>query len=84
MAEDPEDPEVPEEEEEFGPAAPPLILGAGDVAIPDTDWLDRDSGVTGPIAIRVTESLDVEYLDGETRVWLAASVPPGPRRAKTN
>lgn len=81
-----DEPEIPEDDEgeEYGPAGPPVILAAGDVAIPDADWLARDSGVTGPIAVRVTDKLDVEYLDGESRVWLSASVPPGPRRGKPN
>lgn len=76
---DPE--EIEEEEEEYLPATP-VILGAEDVAIPDPDMLCRDSGATGPIAVRVTADLDVEYLDGETRVWLSASVPAGPQRRR--
>ena len=74
------DEEIEEEVEfDYGQAVP-IILDAEQVAIPDTDLLDRKSGAEGVLAIRVTADLDVEYLDGETRVWLSASVPPGPRR----
>lgn len=66
---------------EFYAEAVPVSLCAGDVHIPDTDLLARDSGAEGPIAFRVTEDLELEYLDGETRVWLNAAVPPGPRRS---
>ena len=76
---DPEE-EIEEEAEfDYGPTAP-VILAPEDVAIPDPDLLCRDSGATGVLAFRVTADLDVEYLDGETRVWLSASVPAGPRR----
>lgn len=78
---DPEE-EIEEEEEaefDYGPTVP-VILAPEDVAIPDPDMLCRDSGATGVLAFRVTADLDVEYLDGETRVWLSASVPAGPRR----
>lgn len=78
---DPEESEEVEAEPEidYGPTVP-VILGAEDVAIPDPDLLCRDSGAEGVLAIRVTADLDVEYLDGATRVWLGASVPAGPRR----
>ena len=65
---------------EFYAEAIPVSLCAGDVHIPDTDLLARDSGAEGVLAVRVTESLDVEYLDGATRVWLNVAVPPGPQR----
>ena len=76
---DPDDIEDEGAEFDYEPAIP-MILSAENVAIPDADLLCRDSGASGAIAIRVTADLDVEYLDGETRVWLSASVPPGPRR----
>jgi|GEM_PF-2102129 len=76
---EPEDIEDEEAEFDYSPATP-VLLGAGDVAIPDPDLLCRDSGAEGVLAMRVTEDLDVEYLDGATRVWLSASVPSGPRR----
>lgn len=73
--------ETGEEDVEFDyGSSVPVILGAEQVAIPDTDLLARDSGAAGVLAVRVTADLDVEYLDGETRVWLSASVPAGPRR----
>ena len=77
---DPEDIED-EDEAEYDYGTPvPVILDAGQVAIPDAELLCRNSGVTGVLAMRVTSDQDIEYLDGETRVWLSASVPPGPRR----
>jgi len=70
-----------EQEDEGGwVEAIPVSLTAGEVHIPDAELLARDSAAEGVLAIRVTEDLEVEYLDGETRVWLSASVPPGPRR----
>ena len=76
---DPEE-EIEEEAEFDYGLAVPVILSPEDVAIPDPDLLCRDSGATGVLAFRVTADLDIEYLDGETRVWLSASVPAGPRR----
>ncbi|WP_202844770.1 hypothetical protein [Luteimonas saliphila] len=75
------EPEEIEDDAEFdyGPTVP-VILGAEDVAIPDPDLLCRESGAEGVLAIRITHDLDVEYLDGASRVWLSASVPAGPRR----
>lgn len=72
--------EVDDDEEAV--QAQPLILCAGDVAILDPDYLARDSGVQGVIAVRVIDGDDIEYLDGETRMWMSASVPPGPKRGK--
>lgn len=69
-----------EDDGEFYAEAVPVSLCAGDVHIPDTDLLARDSGAEGVLAVRVTESLEVEYLDGETRVWMNVAVPPGPQR----
>lgn len=74
--------EVEEEEVEEVAQSQPMILCAGDVAILDPDYLARDSGVQGVIAVRVTERDDVEYLDGQSRLWVSASVPPGPTRGK--
>lgn len=76
---DPTDEDEDEAEFDYGPTVP-VILSPEDVAIPDPDMLARDSGAEGVLAFRVTADLDVEYLDGETRVWLSASVPAGPRR----
>jgi hypothetical protein len=70
------------EEDEAAEQVQPVILTAGDVVILDPDYLARDSGVQGVIAVRVTDHYDVEYLDGESRIWLSASVPPGPKRGK--
>lgn len=67
---------------EFYAEAIPVSLSAGDVHIPDTDLLARDSAAEGVLAVRVTEDLDLECLDGESRVWLSASVPAGPQRRK--
>lgn len=75
MTTDPED-----DGGEFYAEAIPVSLGAGDVHIPDTDLLARDSGAEGVLAVRVLETMEVEYLDGATRVWLNVAVPPGPRR----
>lgn len=73
--------ETDEEEVEFDyGSSVPVILDAEQVAIPDADLLCRKSGAQGVLAVRATADLDVEYLDGETRVWLSASVPAGPRR----
>lgn len=69
-----------EDDGEFYAEAIPVSLCAGDVNIPDTDLLARDSAAEGVLAVRVTESLEVEYLDGATRVWLNAAVPAGPQR----
>lgn len=71
-----------EDDGEFYAEAVPVSLSAGDVHIPDGDLLARDSGAEGPIAFRVTDDLELEYLDGETRVWLNAAVPPGPQRTR--
>ena len=79
---EPEIEAVEEEEAEEIVQAQPLILCAGDVAVLDPDYLHRQSGVQGVIAVRVTERDDVEYLDGETRLWVSASVPPGPTRGR--
>lgn len=76
---DPEE-EIEEEAEFDYGLAVPVILSPEDVAIPDPELLCRNSGAEGVLAFRVTADLDVEYLDGETRVWLSASVPAGPRR----
>lgn len=75
----PEETEEEEVEFDYG-ASVPVILESEQVAVPDTDLLCRKSGAEGVLAVRVTADLDVEYLDGETRVWLSASVPAGPRR----
>ena len=73
--------DIEDEGAEYDYGSPvPVILDAEQVAIPDTDLLCRKSGADGVLAVRVTAELDVEYLDGETRVWLSASVPGGPRR----
>jgi hypothetical protein len=73
--------EVEDDGEEVAQSQP-MILCAGDVAILDPDYLARDSGVQGVIAVRVTDKDDVEYLDGESRLWVSASVPPGPTRGR--
>lgn len=71
----------PEDDDgEFYAESIPVSLCAGDVHIPDTDLLARDSGAEGVLAVRVLETMEVEYLDGATRVWLNVAVPPGPRR----
>lgn len=81
---EPDNEEVGAEAEEIEEAVAitPVILCAGDVAILDPDYLARDSGVQGVIAVRVIDGDDIEYLDGETRMWMSASVPPGPKRGK--
>ena len=61
-------------------AESPVLLSAGDVYVIDPSYLDRESGCTGPIALRVTDDLEVEYLDGESRIWLNAAVAKGPQR----
>jgi len=61
-------------------AESPVLLSAGDVYVIDPSYLDRDSGCTGPIALRVTEDQEVEYLDGESRIWLNAAAQKGPQR----
>jgi len=70
-----------EGEDEESAQQQPMILCAGDVAVLDPDFLARDSGVQGVIAVRVTDGDDIEYLDGESRLWLSASVAPGPKRS---
>lgn len=73
--------EIEDGEEEYDVAPmEPLCLGVETVAILDADLLDRDSGAVGVIAVRITPDLEIEYLDGASRVWLNASVPAGPRR----
>lgn len=71
--------EETEEEEEYLPASP-VQLCVGDVYILDPEYLSRDSDIPGVIAVRVTEDQDVEYLDGESRIWMRADVPKGPQR----
>ena len=61
-------------------AESPVLLSAGDVYVIDPSYLDRESGCAGPIALRVTEDLEVEYLDGESRIWLSAAAQKGPQR----
>lgn len=61
-------------------AESPVLLSVGDVYVIDPSYLDRESGCTGPIALRVTEELEVEYLDGESRIWLNAAAQKGPQR----
>ena len=65
--------------DEFAPESP-VLLSVGDVYVIDPSYLDRDSGCTGPIALRVTEDQEVEYLDGESRIWLNAAAQKGPQR----
>ena len=65
--------------EEFAPESP-VLMSAGDVYLIDPEYLDRESGNTGPIAVRVTDDLEVEYLDGESRIWLNAAAQKGPHR----
>lgn len=61
-------------------AESPVLLSVGDVYVVDPSYLDRESGCTGPIALRVTEDQEVEYLDGESRIWLNAAAHKGPQR----
>lgn len=61
-------------------AESPVLLSVGDVYVLDPSYLGRDSGCTGPIALRVTEDQEVEYLDGESRIWLNAAAAKGPQR----
>ena len=49
-----------EGEEEESAQQQPMILCAGDVAVLDPDFLARDSGVQGVIAVRVTDGDDIE------------------------
>ena len=64
---------------EYSPESP-VLLSVGDVYVIDPSYLDRESGCTGPIALRVTEDLEIEYLDGESRIWLNAAAAKGPQR----
>ena len=57
-----------------------VLLSVGDVYVIDPSYLDRESRCTGPVALRVTEDLEVEYLDGESRIWLNAAAAKGPQR----
>lgn len=68
-----------DDEDGFEPESP-VLLSVGDVYVIDPSYLDRDSGCTGPIALRVTEDQEVEYLDGESRIWLNAAAQKGPQR----
>lgn len=65
--------------EDYAPESP-VLLSAGDVYVIDPSYLDRESGCTGPIALRVTEDQELEYLDGESRMWLNAAAQKGPQR----
>ena len=58
----------------------PVMLSVGDVYVLDATYLDRESGVTGAIALLVTEDQELEYLDGESRIWLNAAAAKGPQR----
>ena len=71
--------ETGEQEEEFAPESP-VLLSPGDVFVLDPEYLDRESGSAGPIAVRVTEDQELEYLDGESRMWLNAAAQKGPQR----
>lgn len=65
--------------EDYAPESP-VLLSPGDVFVLDPEYLDRESGSTGPIAVRVTEDQELEYLDGESRMWLNAAAQKGPQR----
>lgn len=75
-------PAVTAEDDDYEDYAPesPVLLSVGDVYLLDPAYLDRESGVTGPIAVRVTEDQEVEYLDGEARIWMNAAAQKGPHR----
>lgn len=68
-----------DDEDGFEPESP-VMLSVGDVYVLDATYLDRESGVTGAIALRVTEDQELEYLDGESRIWLNAAAAKGPQR----